>query len=470
MHISRTTVVNAGAIVGLFAATRVFYGPGAPGYDGSYGLVWGAQAARGSMPSYVAPFAPTPHPLANVVTMPLSLLGDRGLDAYVLLILFSFAVLTWLAYLLGSRLFSPAVGGLFALILFTRPTLVNGALQGLVDIPFLAFVLAAGVVEAGTTRHPRVVLILLGAAGLLRPEAWPLAALYVAWTWRRDPGEQTSKIILAAAPPVIWALTDLVVTGDPLYSLHGTRELAAALERPRGFGNAVQAAPRYMRDVIEPVVGFAGLAGVLAGLTWLYRATLVPAAVGGLGLVGFLVLGAAGLPVLARYVLVPSVVLALCCAVGCLGWTALARDDAARRPWMLGGLAVAAVVVLSLASAGRELRAVSDFSGDRRAVQADLEALSEAPPVRAAIDRCRNVAVPEYQPVPLLAYWLERSPARFTVQPAASSPELVVIAYARPEVARLLSVLPRPPVPSAGPPRGARVLDANRSWVAWAAC
>src|ERR1700742_1709792 len=227
--------VHVSAILVLTATALALYGRGAPGYDGSYAVLWGAQAASGDLPDYIAPFAPTPHPLANLVAMPLSLLGGAGLGAYVLIVVLSFAALTWFAYLLGARLFSPAVGALFALIVFTRPTLVNEALQGLVDIPFLTLVLAAGAVEAGERRRPCLVLVLLGAAGLLRPEAWPLAALYVLWTWRRDAGERALKVVLAAAPPVIWALSDLIITGDPLYSLHGTRELAAALERPRGL-------------------------------------------------------------------------------------------------------------------------------------------------------------------------------------------------------------------------------------------
>src|SRR4051794_23544763 len=102
--------VQAGAIVALFLAALGLYGRGAPGYDGSYAVLWGTQAASGELPDYVAPFAPTPHPLANLVALALSPLGSSGLAAYVLLVLLGFAALTWFAYLLGARLFAPAVG------------------------------------------------------------------------------------------------------------------------------------------------------------------------------------------------------------------------------------------------------------------------------------------------------------------------------------------------------------------------
>jgi hypothetical protein len=72
--------------------------------------------------------------------------------------------------------------------------------------------------------------------------------------------------------------------------------------------------------------------------------------------------------------------------------------------------------------------------------------------------------------VPLLAYWLARAPDSITVDPRAQTGDDLVISYARPEVARLLSVVPRPPVqPGPGPP-GARRVFGNDSWIVRAAC
>ena len=73
---------------------------------------------------------------------------------------------------------------LFAALLLTRPLLVLEAGQAVIDIPFLALVLAAMIAEA---RHPRsgyAVPVLLGLAGLLRPEAWLLAVAWAAWACR----------------------------------------------------------------------------------------------------------------------------------------------------------------------------------------------------------------------------------------------------------------------------------------------
>lgn len=463
-------VVQAGAVVVLALLARLLYGAGAIGYDASYAALWGSQAAAGVLPDYEAPVGPTPHPLANLVAMPLSFLGDGSLPAHVLLTILAFGALTWFAFLLGTRLFSPAVGGAFALVVFTRPELVHESLLAFVDVPFVALLLAAASVEARDAGRQRTVLALLALAGLLRPEAWPLAALYVLWTWRRNPGGRRLAVALAAAGPLLWALSDLAVTGDPLYSLHGTRELADLLDRPRGLVSALQAAPRYMREFVGPEVAFVGMAGVLAGIGLLYRGAVAPAAVAGLGLLGFLVIGVAGLPVLARYLLVPSVVLALFCAVACLGWTALERADRVRRPWMVAGAILAGIVAISMVGTVREIDRTSTFIDARRAVQADLKAVTESAPVGRAIERCARVSVPNYQPLPLLAYWLERSPKRFDLYPAGERREQLVIGYARPDVARVLSLTLRPSIAPGGVPPGSRALFANSSWVARSVC
>ena len=40
-----------------------------------------------------------------------------------------------------------------------------------------------------------------------------------------------------AAAPLIWGFSDLAITGDFLWSLHGTHDLAAELERQTGLVN-----------------------------------------------------------------------------------------------------------------------------------------------------------------------------------------------------------------------------------------
>ena len=126
------------------------------------------------------------------------------------------------------------------------PVLDFGA-RAYVDIPYLVLVLGALLVE---TRRPRAgapVLALLALAGLLRPEAWLFSVAYVVWllapgvrrslrgagprraaAWR----DAAPLLALAASGPLLWCLHDLLLTGNPLHSLTGTRENADAA-RPR---------------------------------------------------------------------------------------------------------------------------------------------------------------------------------------------------------------------------------------------
>src|SRR5688572_2678000 len=66
------TIVLAMLTAGLAVISALALGPGYPGYDAAWALVWGGEIAGGELPDYRVPFAPTPHPLANLVAVPLS--------------------------------------------------------------------------------------------------------------------------------------------------------------------------------------------------------------------------------------------------------------------------------------------------------------------------------------------------------------------------------------------------------------
>ena len=129
-------------------------------------------------------------------------------------------------------------GSSFALLLY--------AVRAYVDVPFLALVLWAGAVEVGRPRRGVPVMALLALAGLLRPEAWVLIALY--WLWCRG-WRSVALTALAAVAPVVWAAVDATVTGDPLHSLHATSSLAETLGRERGLSHVPSALVSLLADV-----------------------------------------------------------------------------------------------------------------------------------------------------------------------------------------------------------------------------
>jgi hypothetical protein len=462
--------LGLGVVAVLTGLLRLLYGGGAIGYDASYALAWGREILHGRLPDYGGAIAPTPHPLANLASALLSPLGHGALPAVSLISLVAMAALAWFCFTIGEQLFSWPVGLAFALILLTRPSFVNETGQALIDIPFLALV-AAAASAALARRSPLAVLGLLAAAGLLRPEGWPLSLLFLALAWRDLDGRGRSvAVALAVTGPLLWALADISVTGDPLYSLHGTQDLAADLGRARSAHDALVAVPDYLKMLIEAPVAWLGLVGAVLGLLLLYERALAPAAVAGLGLAGFVLLGSVHLPVLTRYLLIPAIVLALLCAVALLGWSALDQRGTARRVWTVAGT-VATIALL--ATLPRSLGHGADarrFLDERRHAQSSLLELIDSPTARAAIDRCGRVGSADGRLAPLLAYSLGLRPGAVGMGPrAAEGGALAYVTFASAAARRSMSLAVGAPAPPEPPP-GTRAAARNNDWVLYANC
>ena len=164
--------------------------------------------------------------------------------------------------------------------------------QALIDVPFLALVVAALLAEARPPRTGWTVPMLLAAAGLLRPEAWLLAS-----RGRLGRPRRRRAIALAGRPRArrarALAAQDLAATGDPLFSLHAHAGSPQQLARPRGLDSALRLAPVSWHDA-HRARGVARPRGCRGRPRAADDATLLPAAVAGLGLVTFVVLGLAG--------------------------------------------------------------------------------------------------------------------------------------------------------------------------------
>src|SRR4051794_31914553 len=193
----------AGALTGFLAY------PTYPNYDSYYSLLWGREVMGLQAPAFEGFRIPTEHPLAIVAGALLSLLGRHGDRVFVAAILASYLWLVAGVYRLGRAAFTPLIGALAAVLLLTRFDYAFLAARGYIDIPYMAMVVWAAALEAARPRRGWPVLSLLTLAGLLRPEAWALAALYWCWiAWGASPRQRVLLALLAAAAPVLWALTD----------------------------------------------------------------------------------------------------------------------------------------------------------------------------------------------------------------------------------------------------------------------
>ena len=216
--------------------------------------------------------------------------------------------------------------------------------------------------------------------------------------WRLD------LLALAVVAPALWALRDLVITGDPLYSLNATSALAEELGRERGIANVPGNFVAFLADTARPPVFAAALLGAV--LAFRARARLhalhVPLALFAAGTATFVGTGVAGLSILPRYLTVPAVALCLLAGYAVLGFTTL-PPGRARTLWQRGavgaallGVAFLALKAGSFAALARELRFIER-------THLAVVAAAQDPRVR----QCRPVTLPTYRLIPDLRFELD---------------------------------------------------------------
>jgi len=409
-RLRRAWLIGPAAIAALSVVIRLVYGRGWEHYDAIYSLIWGGELAGGHKPPDIGALAsPTEHPLANFVGMLLSPLRfAHQLALLELISVVSLAAIGYFAFRLGQTLFNVAVGAAFALILLTAPFLVSQTLESSSDVPFLALVLAAVALEAQRTRRGWQVMALLALAGLLRPEAWLLAAAYWLWLWPvLSPRARLGLAVLGAAPAVVWLGFDAWATGDPLKSLTGTQAAAAHIHRPTGLFTAVRHGPGDLVSVYGKWIAAGGLVGFLASLWLLRRRALLPAVVIALGCLAFVAIGTAQLSLISRYLFIPATMVALMCAVAAFGWLSLDPDGASgrwRRWWMIGGSVVFVVVAVGFGrQAADNLPGISRDAARTSRDDAALRLLLAQTPVQSALQRCGPLQTNDFRARPMVA-------------------------------------------------------------------
>jgi hypothetical protein len=443
----------AGVLVGA-VALRLLAGPGLVNYDTLYTLVWGRQLAHGALPDLEVAIAPTPHPLANLAATLLSPLssietdglhGELAAAAVIGLAYVSLALLGWLVFALGRAWFNTAAGVLAAAIILTRVPVLDFGARAYVDIPFIVLVLGALLVE---TRRPRAgvaVLALLALAGLIRPEAWLFSAAYLLWLlWPglnaaiRGGGPQRSAAALDAAPlvalaaggPLLWALHDLLLTGDALHSLTGTRDNAALLGRVTGIENVPQTVPRRLGEILREPVLLAAAGGGLLALAWRRdRRVRLGAGAGLVALAAFCVLAAAGLPIITRYLLLIGTLLAIFAGAGVFGWLDL-LPGRERTWWARFGLVALLAVIVYIPSQAQRIDRLGNALAKQEAIQDELGELV------AGKRLSHPIAVANRRPIPLLALWLKLDPREIVDAQDGLPPGGSYIAPASAQVAR----------------------------------
>jgi hypothetical protein len=426
-------------VAAVTAALLLLFPVGFPNYDTIYALVWGRELAHGVGPDYGAALPPTPHPLADLLGLLTTPLGDGAITVTMVVAYLSLGLVGYLVYRLGSLWFDRWIGLLAAAIVLTRAPFLSNGLRAYVDLPYIALCLGALTLETKRPRCGWPVLALLVPAGLLRPEAWGFAIAY--WLWlafdlRRDNGSLDAQgasrpfgptvlgwrlawrrqrsarelawlAALALAGPVLWVLFDAVTTGDPLYSLTGTQETVETLKRQTGPVDLVLYGPRRLGEVMQWPGMVGALGGVVLGFAFLRRRAALGIAAAFLALLAFALLAGAGLAIIARYTMLAGAVLSIFVALALLGWRLLAPGHPWRRRWQLFAGLVALMFVIWAPNQWNLDSTVHTDLANQGTIERDLTHLVEA---HAFTPLCGPIAVPNHRAIPRLAFGLEIKP------------------------------------------------------------
>jgi hypothetical protein len=510
-------------VAAVAVALLLVFPLGFPNYDTIYALVWGRELAHGMSPDYGAALPPTPHPLADLLGLVTTPLGDGAIAVTMIVAYVSLGLVAYLVYRLGARWFDRPIGALAALFVLTRAPYLSNGLRAYVDLPYIALVLGALAIETKRPRAGWPVLALLASAGLLRPEAWLFSLAYLIYLLlspteasappagaaatspsRRHGFEGEARlsleradtqsagpirpalvrardtlasphgavlVALALAAPILWALFDWITAGTPTYSLTGTRQTVETLARKTGPADLVLYGPRALGEVMQ-WPGMAGAAGgAVLGFLYLRRRSAVGLAATALAFGAFAVLACAGLAIIARYTMLAAAVLAIFVALALLGWRLLEPGHPARRAWQAFAAIVAAMFILWLPNQWDLDSTVHRDLSNQGTIERDLTGLVDA---GAFEPLCGPITVPNHRAIPRLAFGLEVKPTRIvsaTEHRSAIPRPGYFLDPASPFVIHNFVLDPNDPTLfSLSVPPGFRPVARNRSWKLYRDC
>jgi hypothetical protein len=492
----RKWLTPAAWVAAITALLLLLFPVGFPNYDTIYALVWGRELAHGVSPDYGAALPPTPHPLADLLGLVTTPLGDGAITVTMIAAYLSLGLIGYLVYRLGQLWFDRWIGLVAAAIVLTRAPYLSNGLRAYIDLPFIAFCLGALTLEARKTRAGWPVLALLVPAGLLRPEAWLFAAAYwlylaleipptgrksrsdrdfrpvggwLGWRGERGTGELVGLAALALAGPLLWVAFDAITTGEALYSWTGTKETVATLERHTGPVDLVLWGPRALGEVLQwpGMVGAAG--GLVLGFAFLRRRAALGIAATLLALGAFALLGLGGLAIIARYTMLSAALLAIFAALALLGWRLLEDGHPWRRRWQVFAGVVALMFVIWLPNQwDLDHQVHTDLTNQGR-IENDLTDLVDA---GAFEPLCGRVAVPNHRAVPRLAFGLEVKPTEIVSASEEGTPSRgYFVAPASEFVIHNYILDPNDPTEFHQPvPAGFKLVAENESWKVYRRC
>jgi len=456
-------------VTALAAGAYVLWSPAPLAYDTAYALVWGRQILNGHVPDYTAVGAPTPHPLLTAFGVLSALTGEHAYTLFVLAGCLFWAVLLYAIVRLGDALGSVAGGFAAATSLAASGIFDSLGVTGDKDVPYVALLVGATTLEVRSRRSGVPVLSALGLAGLIRPEAWLLSAVY--WLYLTRSASTTRRLVtlaIVAAAPIIWALADVAVTGNPAYSFTHTRGFTVALDRRTGLHGVDWVLGHELPGILTWPVLIGGAATIAWAALRRQRTLLVPSVVAVLAALTFALQGITGLAVSGRLLLALATMLALLFAMGVVTWIQRRGEPRGRPAAVLG---MVAVIVTLAALPGRERRLVDI----RRSTQVEGRAYHDlrdfmSSSSGARLRLCPKVILPLFAEnagaeIPYVAYSMYHGGAdRISI--SSAGPEGLLLERPESEIARE-SQFPEAVTHGLVSPPSFMAVGNNTTWAAW---
>jgi hypothetical protein len=437
-------------------------------YDVSFALLWGRELIDGSVPNVHLWGASTPHPASILVGALAAAFGTGALTAMRAIVYLAAGCGVVALIALGRAMRLNALGVVAALTLGASAPIVVATLGQATasDLPAAAAVLAAIALEAASPRRGRGPLLLLAFAGLFRPEAWVLSAAY--WCYLAPTASPSGRVrfaLLAASAPLLWMATDLVLTGNPLYSLTYTQHATIASKRPTGLAEAPAALLGAFTDNLgTPVLVGAACGALINVRTRQLPVVLAPALL--LSAACFIGLGAATLPLNERYALPLLCFTAIFFAYFVVGWWRLGSSPY-KWAWGIAAMAIAASALAPVPASFGKIRLARDNLADQTTAERQLARLVAPAPIRSLLRTCSPL-VADWRIVPILAFDLHRDPASLTVLDTGIPDSGVVIEATRGIAGDFFQDITHPV--ASFERRHFRVVTANKDFTMYARC
>jgi hypothetical protein len=255
----------------LAGAALSLLGPDQPTYDPWAWIIWGRETLHLDL---VTTTGPSWKPLPWLFTTPFALFGGAAPQLWLVVARAGGLLAFAMAYRLAARLAGPVAGVIAAGTLLLADQFVRNFALGNSEGLLVALCLWA--VERHLDHRRRDAFALIFAAALLRPEVWPLWALYGLWmvagAWRERPPLTELALLAgsAVALAVLWFLPEYLGSGDFLRAASRARQANpdSAAYAPDPFAEVFR---RSYYILSRPVYAGALLAVGGALVAWLRR-------------------------------------------------------------------------------------------------------------------------------------------------------------------------------------------------------